>query len=638
MADKSLDLICLGRAGVDFYAQQVGSRLEDVASFAKYIGGSSTNIACCSSRMGLRTALITRVGNEHMGEFIREQLQREGVDTRGVVTDPERLTALVVLGIKDQDTFPLIFYRENCADMAISTDDIDADFIATSKALLITGTHLSTEHILNTSKKALRLAREASVKTVLDIDYRPVLWGLTTKGDGETRFIADDSVTSHLQSVLPEFDLVVGTEEEVHIAGGSTNTLEALRNIRKVTDAVLVLKRGPFGASVYEGSIPDNLDKGVTVKGVTVDVLNVLGAGDAFISGFLRGWLNDEGYQQALRYANACGALVVSRHGCTPAMPTRPELDYYLQHSDRIKRPDEDTELTYLHRVTTWPKQWQQLYVHAFDHRKQLEDMVQECGAAVERISVLKELLYKASCNVIQTRKLEDCGGILCDDRFGKKVLHDATGGGMWIGRPIEVPGSRPIQFEGEASIGSEISSWPTEQIVKCLVYYSSADEEKLRQQQDERIVELYKSCCTSGHQLLLEIIPPADESVSIGESLYKSVEHLFNIGVRPDWWKIPCISAEYAGKLCRHIEKTTPHCCGVVVLGLDAPTAELAKGFEAFKGLGLVKGFAVGRTIFSAPGKRWLSGQCNDAELIADVEKNYGDVIDLWQRATSSD
>ena len=114
MAEKSLDLICLGRAGVDFYAQQVGSRLEDVASFARYIGGSSTNIACCSSRMGLRTALITRVGNEHMGEFIREQLQREGVNTRCVTTDPDRLTALVVLGIKDQDTFPLIFYRENC--------------------------------------------------------------------------------------------------------------------------------------------------------------------------------------------------------------------------------------------------------------------------------------------------------------------------------------------------------------------------------------------------------------------------------------------------------------------------------------------------------------------------------------------
>ena len=637
MAQKNLDLICLGRAGVDFYAQQVGSRLEDVASFAKYIGGSSTNIACCSSRMGLRTALITRVGDEHMGEFIREQLQREGVDTQGVVTDPDRLTALVVLGIKDQDTFPLIFYRENCADMAISADDIDGEFIASSKALLITGTHLSTEHILNTSKKALQLARASSVKTVLDIDYRPVLWGLTSKGDGETRFIASDSVTSHLQSVLPEFDLVVGTEEEVHIAGGSTDTLQALKNIRGVTDAVLVLKRGPYGASVYDGDIPDDLDKGVTVKGVTVEVMNVLGAGDAFISGFLRGWLNGEGYEQALRYANACGALVVSRHGCTPAMPTKPELDYYLEHSDQISRPDEDTELTYLHRVTTWPRNFQQLYVHAFDHRKQLQELAQDCGADLQRIGELKEILFKATSNVIENRNLAGCGGILCDDRFGQNVLNDATGSNLWVGRPVEVPGSRPIQFEGEASIGSRLAVWPTEQVVKCLVFYSAGDSEPLRQQQDDRITELYQSCCVSGHQLLLEIIPPAGEAINTGESLYQSVQHFFNIGVRPDWWKIPCISADWATKTCELIEHETPYCCGVVVLGLDAPAAELARGFEAFKGLRLVKGFAVGRTIFSAPAKSWLAGECDDAELIARVEKNYSDVIDLWRRATST-
>jgi len=634
VSEKSLDLICLGRAGVDFYAQQVGSRLEDVASFAKYIGGSSANIACCSSRMGLRSALITRVGNEHMGEFIREQLQREGVNTRCVSTDPDRLTALVVLGIKDQDTFPLIFYRENCADMAIGVDDIDGDFIASSKALLITGTHLSTEHILNTSKKALRLARESSAKTVLDVDYRPVLWGLTSKGDGETRFIASDSVTAHLQSVLPEFDLVVGTEEEIHIAGGSTDTLQALRNIRKVSEAVLVLKRGPYGASVYDGAIPGSLDDGVTVKGVTVDVLNVLGAGDAFISGFLRGWLNDEGYEQALRYANACGALVVSRHGCTPAMPTAPELDYYLENSDRIKRPDEDAELSYLHRVTTWPSPQKQLFIHAFDHRRQLVEMAQECGADLSRISALKELLFMATNNVIKQRGMQDSGGILCDDRFGQNVLNEATGSNMWIGRPVELPGSVPIKFEGDASIGSRLKSWPTEQIVKCLVFYSTADEVGLRQQQDDSIVELYQSCCDSGHQLLLEIIPPAAEKNDTGESLYQSVDHLLKLDVRPDWWKIPCVDSVSAKKICALIQDTTPRCCGVVVLGLDAPVDVLAKGFEAFRGLPLVKGFAVGRTIFGESARRWLAGDYDDATLVTQVENNYKEIIDLWCHA----
>ena len=374
------DLVCLGRAGVDFYADQIGSRLEDVGSFAKYIGGSSTNIACCSSRMGLATALITRVGNEHMGQFIREQLQREGVDTRMVKTDPERLTALVVLGIKDSDTFPLIFYRENCADMAINKDDIDEDIITGAKALLITGTHFSTEHIYQTSCHALDVARNAGVRTALDIDYRPVLWGLTSKGDGETRFIANDQVTQHLQSILPKIDLIVGTEEEIHIAGGNTDSLQALRNIRQLSDAVLVLKRGPMGATVFDGTIPASLDEGITVRGVTVEVLNVLGAGDAFVSGFLRGWLNDEGYEQALRYANACGALVVSRHGCTPAMPTKDELDYYLANSQNIPRPDNDIELNYLHRVTTFQTINNRSYLKVANYKaSQAEQMHKPC-------------------------------------------------------------------------------------------------------------------------------------------------------------------------------------------------------------------------------------------------------------------
>ncbi|OED41121.1 5-dehydro-2-deoxygluconokinase [Chromatiales bacterium (ex Bugula neritina AB1)] len=634
-SDKAIDLVCLGRAGVDFYAEQVGSRLEDVGSFAKYIGGSSTNIACCSSRMGLRSALITRVGDEHMGQFIREQLQREGVDTRCVVTDPERLTALVVLGIKDQDTFPLIFYRENCADMAVDIADIDHGLIESSKALLITGTHFSTEQVYRTSKHALSVAADAGVKRVLDIDYRPVLWGLTSKGDGETRFIASESVTAHLQSILAEFDLIVGTEEEIHIAGGDTNTVQAMRNIRAVSDAVLVLKRGPFGASVYEGDIPDNLDDGVTVEGVTVRVLNVLGAGDAFISGFLRGWINGEGYEQALRYANACGALVVSRHGCTPAMPTREELDYFLANSAAIPRPDIDSELNYLHRVTVSSESWAELNIHAFDHRIQFEEMADAAGVGHERVQDLKALLYRATQQVIDEQKLAGKCGILCDDRFGPDVLNEATGSGLWIARPVELPRSRPLQFEGGRSIGSLLESWPLEHKVKCLVYYSAADEAGLRAQQEQKLIELYDACCQSGHQLLLEVIPPVEE-LETGESVYRSLQRLFELGIRPDWWKLPCMTSAWAEKTNVLVAETTPHCYGIVILGLDAKDTELAEGFKAFRGLPLVRGFAVGRTIFCLPAKAWLAGELDDAGLIAEVAANYTRMTEIWKQAMS--
>ena len=178
LPNRPIDVITIGRSSVDLYGAQVGGRLEDMGSFRKYVGGSPANIACGAARLGLRSAVVTRVGDEHMGRFVREELAREGVDVRGVATDPERLTALVLLGIRDEQSFPLIFYRENCADMALSEDDIDPAFVAEARAVLATGTHLSHPRTEAAVLKALRLARENGARTALDIDYRPNLWGV----------------------------------------------------------------------------------------------------------------------------------------------------------------------------------------------------------------------------------------------------------------------------------------------------------------------------------------------------------------------------------------------------------------------------------------------------------------------------
>ena len=634
---SSLDLITLGRCGVDLYGQQIGARLEDVTSFAKYLGGSSTNIAACAARQGLRTGLITRVGDEHGGRFLREQLEREGVDTRYVITDPERPTAMVLLGIKDSDTFPLVFVRENCADMAISKDDLDAKYISSAKCLLITGTHFSTPHVHATSSAALKIARDSGVKTALDIDYRPVLWGLASRGDGETRFVDSAEVSAHLQGILPLFDLIIGTEEEVHIAGGSSDTLQALRTVREHTSAVIVLKRGPFGATVFDGEIPESIDDGITVEGVSVDVLNVLGAGDAFAAGFMRGWLRDEGYKQALRYANACGALVVSRHGCTPAMPTVPELEYYLEHSDEIKRPDQHQWLNHLHRVTTRSRRepWGELYIHAFDHRSQLIDMAREVGAPLDRIQPLKALLLAATQSVVEADGLHGRAGILADDTFAQDTLNTATGSGLWIGRPVEVPGSRPLALERGDSIGSQLISWPAEHIVKCLVFYHPDDDNSLRHLQERQVMNLWRACQTSGHELLLEIIPPKVDGKRCAdhdEAVVRTVKRFYNLNVLPDWWKLPGLSREAFQQVEGLIEERDSHCQGIVILGLDAPISELAEGFKACSEAKRVRGFAVGRSIFGAPARAWLAGELDDSGLQAQVADNYRQVIAAWR------
>lgn len=629
--EKKFDVICMGRIAVDLYGQQIGAKLEDMRSFNKYLGGSSGNVAYGTARQGLKSSMLARVGDEHMGRFLREELNRVGCDTSHLITDKERLTALVILGIKDEDTFPLIFYRDNCADMAITHEDVSEEYIASARCLAITGTHLSHPQTREAVLTALKYARRHGVKTALDIDYRPVLWGLTSLGDGENRFIESGQVTEQLQEVLGLFDLIVGTEEEFHIAGGSTDTVEALRNVRKASRAELVCKRGPLGCSVFSDDIPATLDESITVYGVRVDVLNVLGAGDAFMSGLLRGYLNGESWQQACSYANACGALVVSRHGCAPAMPSKAELDNYLARADRVPRPDLDMELNHLHRVTTRDKSWQELCVLAFDHRIQFIEMARTVGADVSRIKPLKKLILQACREVAQEAELGGKVGLLCDSTFGQDVLNEATGHGWWIGRPIEQPGSRPLELE-HGNIGSQLIDWPQEHIVKCLVFFHPDDDHPTRLRQEAKVREVYEACCKSGHELLLEVILPTEMQAS--DALYqRAIQRFYNLGVKPDWWKLPPLSAQSWTTVSTLIQERDSHCHGVLLLGLDAPQEELEAGFAAAAHQPIVKGFAVGRTLFGQPSRDWLAQDIDDETLIKHVKANYHNLISLWRQ-----
>ncbi|NGY03265.1 bifunctional 5-dehydro-2-deoxygluconokinase/5-dehydro-2-deoxyphosphogluconate aldolase [Solimonas terrae] len=637
---RALDLICLGRLAVDLYAQQLGARLEDVDSFAKYLGGSSANVAFGSARLGLRSAMLSRVGDDHMGRFLVETLRKEGCDTRGIAVDAERLTALVLLGIKDRSTFPLLFYRENCADMALTADDIDEAYVASSHALLITGTHFSAAGVYAASMRALEYAARHGVQRILDIDYRPVLWGLTGKADGETRFIASAEVSRHLQSILPHFDLIVGTEEEFAIAGGNADLAQSLANVRRHTDAVLVVKLGAQGCMVLRGEIPASLSSVPKHSGRRVEVLNVLGAGDAFMAGFLSGWLRGESETRCCELGNACGALVVSRHGCAPAMPTPAELDYFLGSKQAIVRPDQDPHLNRLHRAGVGRKAWGPLFIFAFDHRQQFFELAQQAGCDIERVPQLKRLFVDA---VRQTQaSLREQGqagdvGILADDSHGLDVLNAVTGRGWWIGRPVEMQFSRPLLFETGRSIGSALLQWPREHIVKCLVQYHPDDPPLLRLEQEAQIKALYEATQGSGHELLIELIPPKIEASTDENVLLRAIKRFYNLGIHPDWWKLESQTREVWQQIDALIQARDPCCRGVVLLGRNAPLDELGQGFADASGIPVCKGFAVGRSIFQEPSRAWLAGQIDDATLTARIRNAFESLIHAWLQAARS-
>ena len=499
-----LDVVTIGRASVDLYGQQVGGRLEDMATFTKAVGGCPSNIAIGTARLGLRSGLITRVGDEAMGRFIREQMQREGVATAGIKTDPERLTALVILGVRDEKQFPLIFYRDNCADMALDEGDIDEGLIASAAAIVVTGTHFSRPNTDTAQRKAIRLAKKHGRKVVFDVDYRPNLWGLAGHGAGEERYIKADHVTAHLQTILPDCDLIVGTEEELAIAGGSEDTLETLRRIRMVSKATIVCKRGPMGCVVFPGVIPASLEEGVKGPGFPVEVYNVLGAGDAFMSGFLRGWLRGEPLETACAYANACGAFAVSRLLCSPESPTFEELSYFLKHGSPHRALRRDEAINHIHWATTRRPGPERLMALAIDHRAQMEAMADEAGVPRERIGPFKRLAVDAAARVAAGRP---GFGMLIDGIYGREALFRAADHPFWIGRPVELPGSRPLEFEGSADLGSALIEWPVGHTIKCLCFYRPDDPPELKARQERELLRLYAAARTVGRELLVEII-----------------------------------------------------------------------------------------------------------------------------------
>ena len=626
---KMLDLITIGRSSVDLYGAQVGGRLEDMGSFQKYIGGSPTNMAAGTARLGLRSALITRVGDEHMGRFIREELAREGVDVRGVKTDPERLTALVLLGIRDDKQFPLIFYRENCADMALCEDDIDPAFIAEARAVVVTGTHLSNTRTEAAVLKALRLARENGAQTALDIDYRPNLWGLAGHGDGESRFIESAAVTAKLQATLHLFDLIVGTEEEFHIAGGTTDTIAALRAVRAVSAATLVCKRGPMGAVAFTGAVPDTLDEGQSGPGFPIEVFNVLGAGDGFMSGLLKGWLDGEPWPTALKYANVCGAFAVSRHGCTPAYPSWEEMQFFLARGVVTPALRKDAVLEQVHWATNRHHDWTTMRVFAFDHRAQLEKLP---GGTPEKIGQFKELCLQATLQVAGGRPGY---GLLCDGRLGRHALYKAAGQGLWIGRPVEWPSSRPLTLEPE--IGPDfggLSEWPLDHVVKVLCFCHPDDDTAMWKDQEDTIVRLFHACRRNRLEMLLEVIPSKVGAVN-DDTTPALIDRFYRLGVYPDWWKLEPFTTDAAwARACDAIAAHDPHCRGIVVLGLGSGEQALADSFALAARHDLVRGFAVGRTIHAEPGRAWLAGEITGEQAVATMAATYERLCGVWDKA----
>lgn len=308
------DVLSIGRSSIDLYAHEIGVAITGVRSFDAYVGGCPANVSVGTRRLGLRSALLTAVGTDQVGDFVLDFLQREGVDVAFAPRLGERRTSAALLTIQPPDHFPLTFYRDNCADLGLTIDHVKAAPLADSRVVFLSGTGLSQEPSRTATLFAAESARALGATVVVDIDHRPGLWPST------------EAFGVNVRAMLAHAQLAIGTEEEVIAASGATTASDGATRLLEAGLPALILKRGGEGAVVCRRGEPP-----VAVPPFTVTVLNVLGAGDAFASGFLYGYVNGWTLEEAARFGNATGAIVVTRHGCANFMPTLPEVHDFFQ-------------------------------------------------------------------------------------------------------------------------------------------------------------------------------------------------------------------------------------------------------------------------------------------------------------------
>jgi len=326
------DLVTMGRSSTDLYANDIGVPFVEIESFAAYVGGSPTNIAVGSHRLGMKSVLLTAVGEDPIGDFILHFLEVEGVETRFIPRKPSTRSSAVVLGIEAPDRVPLVFYRSNAADIQLTVDDVLATPISECRAFEFAGTNLSQDPSRSATFFAAEQASAAGVKVFCDFDFRADQW------------FDPRAFGLNIRALLPLVDIAFGTEEEIlaamlrdpdklRIIDSQISAPEITGNLDAAINTLLsrgpealVVKRGAKGCTVFLKE--DDL---IDVPGFPVEVLNVLGAGDAFASGFIYGILKGWDWYKSARMGNACGAMIVTRHGCANHMAYEDEALKFIE-------------------------------------------------------------------------------------------------------------------------------------------------------------------------------------------------------------------------------------------------------------------------------------------------------------------
>lgn len=613
---RSLHLIALGQSHADFYGDQIGSSLKDMLSFKKYVGGLAARVAIGCARLGLHSALISSTGNDPMGQFLTETLTEEKVD----ISQMKRhsfATAISLKAIEHNHTSPL-FYQEKNPEISLLESDLNPDFIAKSQALFISTLNLCLENVKQATLNAVKIAREKQTKIILAIEH----------------FDSSCATTGHdLQNLLPLCDLILGDEKAYQQIMGMNDPYAALKQLQSQTKAILVLKHS-HGCWAFNQPIAPQWQANAHHFDFKIEKTFVIDGFDAFIAGFLRGWLQNHSLDSCCQFAAASFTLAHARQPHCNALPSEKEMALYLNEQPQgASQTLKTANFSHIHYASTRHYPQDQLLMFSFGYHSQWQKLGEIFAASESTILQAKALLAEGLKMVTLDNPH---ASIIIDDHLQPELLPFISHY-RWLARSVEAPQEIPLQFKADPDITRILLQWPKNHIVKISITYHPDDRYALRGQQEATLSLLYRACRATEHELLIEILPPGNSLIT-ASTMAHIKQRFYQIGIYPDWWLIQTPRDQRSwDSIARMLEEQDPYCRGVLVSTPQAMMEQLIMPFKVAANQKWCKGFVLGRAIFQQSLEEWFAQKIPDQALIDFIANHFRNILHLWEESKES-
>lgn len=549
-----------------------------------------------------------------MGQFILETLNQERVNTSQITQQNTFQTPLALKAIQNKNSFPCVFYPHTHASGMAKNENVDAGFIAQSTALLISTMNFFIEHMKQATRRAMIASSEGKTKIILVLDYFP-------------SHLKAAEITTVLQTALPLCDMIVGDEEDFRTMFGVDETQSALEHLRTLTNATLLIN-STQGGFVISDEIQTPWHQVTSHAGFKTHRHYHFTAKNAFLSGFLYGWLQKQSLEKSCEFAMACKAIVQSRLDKAADLPSHDELSAYLSDQNKVATQSTETaHFSHMHYASTHTTRQAQLLAFSFGYHQQWQKMAQQFHADESALHKAKILVATGLKNIAANTPF---ASVVTDDDFSSH-LFELFPEHLTFMRPLEAPFEIPLRYKGDPDLTHTLLQWPTHHGAKVSIIYHPDDRYVLRGQQEATAHLLHRACRATGHEFFIEIIPPTG-SLTTASSTSHVMQRFYEIGIYPDWWQVvPPRDQRSWDSIHRVISDNDRYCRGVMIAGYQATVEQLPMMFDFANKQKYCQGFVVSKNIFQQPLEKWFAKRIDDQALVEAVTNSYQKAIELW-------